>query len=1119
MQKTTASYKRRLSFYWRMVFHNFNLAFTMKASTCIILSMLLSAHLLTAKPVMGQKMEEKKITLELRNVTLLAAIKKVEKVSGFRFAYSPVQLSKYGNIQLARDNRTVLATLQSILPPYFTLSQEDNVIIISQKAIKINATEIQSVLLSSPPVEINGRVLNERGEPMAGVTVTIKGTKRVTATDQNGFFRLNVVSMDAILVFTAVNIESSIELKADQAITDKIVRVKSKISQLDEVQVIGYGTTTKRKSTGLVSSVTSDDIAKQPVANPLNALQGRVAGAVITQSNGLPGSSVSILIRGISTLGNGTIPLYIVDGVPFNINDQAIPATNNLNSYGITAANGGISPFSMINPADIERIDVLKDADVTAIYGTRAANGVILITTKKAKAGKTKLDLNYYQGIGKVAHYIDMLNLPQYLALRKKAFSNDGITATAANAPDFFTYDSTRYTDWQKKYMGGSAMTTDAQATVSGGDFRTKFLLGAGYHRETTVFPGSMSDQRLSVRFNADHNSLDRKFYAGVSAIYSYDQSNLISTDLSSTYSLPPDYKLYNSDGTLFWDANYTNPEARFLQKYIGKTNNLISNGQLRYTVIPGLDLKTSLSFSKVGINQNQQTPANSQNPTSSPTNNARFATVDQQSYTVEPQATYTKKVSKGILAVLAGATWQRSLNTTTSITATGYSNPNLLASVSGAASYTPTGTYTLYKYNSFFGRINYQWKETYILNGNIRKDGSSRFGPAHRFGTFGSVGAAWVFSNEDFIKKAFPFLSFGKLRASYGITGNDQFLDYQFLSTLSTGSATYAYQGTSILYPSIIANPDLHWETNKKMEIGIDLGFINDRILLTADYYRNRSDNQLSYLSLPYQTGFNSYSGNFPALIQNKGFEFELNTKNIVGKEFSWKTSFNFTIPQNRLLKVDPTYFYASTYKLGNSINQQLRYMYKGVDPLTGKPLYLNAVKDSLTFVPNYSTDRSLVGDTDPKWYGGISNDFQYKGWSFSFFVQFTKRYGNIYPTGTPGVLGNVPGYWLSAGMWQQPGDQASAPKATTNTSIYGSLGSSNFAWGDNSFVKLKNISLSYSLPSHWLNAVKMSNCRLYAQAQNVLTWSKNKIAFDPETGTSMPPLRVITFGINCSF
>ncbi|HTI10811.1 MAG TPA: SusC/RagA family TonB-linked outer membrane protein [Puia sp.] len=1079
--------------------------------------------LLAAILQVSAKTYSQNITLHLRNAPLEKVLNEIKKQSGFHIIYGKGEMTRTANVDL----NVVNVPLEEVLSQVFngqplTYSISEKFIIIAPRPV----TPPENIPVSSlPPGDFVGRVRDDNGNSLAGITIMVKGTKMITATDDRGEFTLKGIGPNTVLILTGVNIETS-EIAIHGS--SMLIKVKAKTSQLDEVQIIGYGTTTRRKSTGSVSSVTSEDIARQPVQNPLAALEGRIAGAVIIQSNGLPGSRVSMLIRGQNSISNGTVPLYIIDGVPFNINDQGVPANNDLNSYGTSGANGSISPFSLINPSDIERIDVLKDADATAIYGTRGSNGVVLITTKKGKAGKTKLDLNVYQGGGKISRFLDLMSPTQYYALRREALVNDGLTPAAANAPDLVTWDTTKTTDWQKKYLGGTAATTDAEATVSGGDMRTKFLFGAGYHRETTVFPGDLSDQRISVRFNSEHSSLDRKFNALISVIYSYDKSNLIGSDLTAvTYNLPPDLPVYNADGSLYWNPNFTNPQSYLAQKYIDGKNNLISNAVLRYTLLPGLELKTNLGFSSITLNQNRQTPATSQNPNISPTNNAIFSTMTQKGYIAEPQLVYNRNISKGKLTALAGGTWQSTLNNTQYINASNYSNPGLLGTLAGASSYSLRYiTQTLYRYNSVFGRLTYDWNSKYIFNGNIRRDGSSRFGSGHRFGTFGSVGAAWIFTNEKFIANSLPFLSFGKLRASYGITGNDQVQDYQFLPTLSTASVASAYQGVSVIYPSRIANPGLHWETNKKMEVGLDLGFFKDRALLTVNYYRNRSNNQLGAISLAIQAGFNSYTGNLPALLQNQGFEFELNTKNIVTKDFTWTSSFNLTVPQNKLLAIDPTYFYASSYKLGKSLNQQWKFLYKGVDPATGNPLYANQTKDTLTFVPNYTTDRSVIGDTDPRFYGGLNNTFTYKSLELSFFFQFTRRYGNIYPSSAPGILanGNQNVYWLD--RWRHAGDNTTHPRATTSYSVYSYYSSSTANWGDNSFIRLKNVSFAYNLPSKFIQRLHMSNLRLYAQGQNLFTWTKNKYSLDPETSTVinqapmvMPPLRTITFGLNCSF
>jgi len=1064
-----------------------------------------------------------RISVSGQNLSLKKVFTEIQKQTGYSFFYSDKDLEGANKVSIDARNAELTQVLNQVFegqPLTYTIIEKTVVIKEKNTYTKISRpnTEI------SPVIDVSGIVSNETGEPLSGASVIVKGTTQGTSTDKNGHFLLKSVDERAILVISYVGYKTKeVSVNAGRSFS---IQLEQAPDPLNETIVIGYGTTTRRKSTGSVSSITAEEIAKQPVANPLNTLQGRVPGAIVYQSNGLPGSRVTIQIRGVNSLNSGQQPLYIIDGVPFNTIDQAVPATNDINSYGIFSANRGISPFSVINPNDIERIDILKDADATAIYGTKAANGVVLITTKKGKAGKTKLDVNVYRGEGKASHYVPMLNLQQYLQMRREAFANDGITPNAANAPDILEWDTTQYTDWQEKYLGGTAHTTDAQATISGGDLRTRFLFSSGYHKETTVYPGDFSDDRISVRFNADHNSLDRKFNAAVTASYSYNKSNLLSTDLATIYNLPPNMPIRNADGSLFWNSNFTNPESYLLQTYIGKINNLIANTVLRYTVVPGLDIKTSLSFNTIAIDQNLQQPALSKNPIgSTPTNSARFANISQQSYTIEPQVTYTKNLWSGRLMILAGSTWQSSLNSGTTINANDYSNPALLSTPVGAGTYTSIGApYTLYKYNSFFGRMNYEWQSKYILNLNFRRDGSSRFGPDHRFGNFGSVGGAWVFSNEKFVAGSLPFLSFGKIRASYGITGNDQIQDYQYLTRFSASSGNLGYQGTSTLSPTGINNPDLHWETNKKFELGLDLGLLKDRIQLTTNYYRNRSGNQLGYLGLAVQSGFNAYQSNFDALIQNKGWEFEISSTNVSTKEFEWKTAINLTVPSTKLLEASQQYFFFNQQALGQPLSYVMRFIYKGVDPQTGSPMYGDIGKDSLTFTPNFSRDRSVIGYTAPKFYGGISNSFSYKGFDLSLFFQFTKQDGNILPGTIPGRLsaGNVPEVWQN--RWREPGDVSTVPKATTGFDF--NYGSSSAVWGDASFARLRNAVLSYTVPTAVAAKIKMSHLRVYLQGQNLITWTKNKYVSDPETVATinqssvvMPPLRVITAGINCSF
>lgn len=1072
------------------------------------------------------------ITLSEHNVSLQRIFKAVGDQTGYNFFYRDEWLDKSKRVSIKVTNASLeQVMLQCLQGEPLTYSVVGNTVVIKQKTKpdepkNENLTEAQTI-------EIRGTVTDDQGRPIQSVSVVVPGTPLGSVTDARGEYSIKNAPENADLLFSYIGYENQRVHIGNRRVINAIL--KQEIKQLDETVVIGYGTTSKRKNTGSVSTITAEEIAKQPVANPLNALQGRVAGALVTQANGLPGSRVTIQIRGVNSIdqtGAGIQPLFIVDGVPFNIYNNSTPVTNDLNSQGQFAAAGGLSPFNLINPADIESISVLKDADATAIYGTRGANGVVLITTKKGKAGKTKPDVNVYQGAGRVGHYIPMMNTQQYLQMRKEAFANDGVTATAGNAPDLLLWDQNAYTDWQKKYLGGTANVTDAQTTVSGGDARTRFLLNAGYHRETPVFPGDYQDQRVATRLNVDHNSLDRKFNANVSLGYTFENTNLLSQDLSTLYNLPPNMPLYNPDGSLYWlSTTFTNPDSYLFVNYLGKTHNLIANSTLRYTILPGLDLKTSFGFTSISLDQNTQNPSVSKNPNAGPlTNTATFANVDQRSYILEPQATYTRNISKGKLSALLGGTFQHSLNTALRFAGSGYPTATLLGSITGAgvvggsittstgqATGVPGYNYALYRYNSVFGRLTYDRESKYLLNAVVRRDGSTRFGPGKRFGTFWSLGAGWVFTKENFAA-ALPFLSFGKLRGSYGLTGNDQIPDYQYRAFfVSSGT----YQNNTALAPNRIDNPLLHWQNTYKLEFGLDLAFLKERIQLTTNYYRNRTPDQLGFLQLSAQAGFNSYASNFDALIQNTGLEFELNTSNVVKKNFRWSTSFNVTVPRTKLISASPTYFFYNQSVLGKPLSAVFRFAYRGVDPATGNPLYKNLTADTsirIPQTPNFSTDRSVIGFSAPEFYGGINNVIAYKALEFSFFFHFQKQEGNIFPSTAPGVLsnGNQPTFWLA--RWTKPGEATNLPRYTTSTTVYSAYASSNAIWGDASFLRLRTVNLSYSLPKRVTGKLRLDNARIYLQAQNLWWTSKNKYVYDPETGTAMPPLRVITAGVNVS-
>ncbi len=460
----------------------------------------------------------------------------------------------------------------------------------------------------------------------------------------------------------------------------------------------------------------------------------------------------------------------------------------------------GNSPLSSINPADIESIEVLKDADATAIYGSRGANGVILITTKKGEQGKTNVGVNFYSGIAQVSRQMDLLRTSDYLTMRKEAFKNDNAIPAIWNAPDLVLWDSTRHTNWQKELIGGTARINDVNISISGGDRNTQFLLSGGFHRETTVFPGENHDQRISALASVTNTSPNQKLKTSFSVNISKSFTDLPGKDLTYTsLSLALNApSLYGQGGEVNWDgwvSPVENPLAFLKRKYEATTGNLVTNVTVGYKLIAHLEAKISFGYTNIESDAVTTYPKSSYNPNEYvPPNSSVFGNSSFHNWVAEPQLNWSSPLGRGTIDVLGGATFLSQNRKGLSQYAQGFASEALMQNLAAAPTVTPaTNYYADYRYQAFFGRLNYVHDNKYVINLTARRDGSSRFGPGNQFSIFGAVGAAWIFSKEAFMSDLMPFLSFGKLRGSYGTTGNDQIGDYQFLNSYTTSGL---YQG-----------------------------------------------------------------------------------------------------------------------------------------------------------------------------------------------------------------------------------------------------------------------------------------------------------------------------------
>ncbi len=976
---------------------------------------------------------------------------------------------------------------------------------------------------------IKGVVLSSDDKsPLPGATIRQKGTDLAIVSGQDGRFMFLSQHPAGSLIVSYIGYQTR-EVVFDAAKPVSIM-LHPEGRSLDEVVLnAGYYETSRKLSTGNIVKIDSSIISRQPVSNPLAALHGRVPGLVVNQSSGIPGAGISVQLRGQASLLQGTDPLFVIDGVPFSAGNTPM---NSVASAAGSGGSSGLSPLNMINPSDIESIEVLKDADATSIYGSRGANGVILITTKKAGIPGQQFTFNLSSGYSKVTRTMDMLDTRQYIQMRKEAFKNDGTELNTLDAPDLLLWDTTRYTNFKDLLIGGTANFVNGFLSLEGGNQNTKYNIGGELYRETTVFPGSEASARASAHLALNYTSPDKRLSVNSRVNYSHNTSNLTGADLTAYINTPPNMLLYDANGKPNWEEGgvyylslITNPIAMTYNTYDGVFQNMIGNLTASYRIVPNLNVKVNAGYNFTDGDNSSKSPSASINPDSGTKPFANFGKNHVESWIVEPQISYQKELFGGTSTWLLGGTWQSQTGNNLSVVAQNYANDLLLGSVAAAGNTFVSNNDFQYRYASVYGRINYNFRDTYILNLTGRRDGSSRFGPGKQYADFGAVGVAWIFSNEEFASKFLPFVYSGKIRASLGVTGNDQIGNYRYFNTYT--NALQPYQGVPGLTPTALYNPDFAWETNRKAEVSLDLGFADGKISMSAAYFNNRSGNQLINYSLPIQTGFPSVLRNLNAEIENSGVEVMFNSTNISSKSFGWTTSFNISRLRNKLIAFPglETSSYANSYIIGKPLSTKKVYQYLGVDKETG--IYsFNDIDGDGSFT---SADRIILKNTQPDFFGGIENLFNYKRMQLSVFFEFKKQTGLNYLYTQSSY---IPGYYYInqpvavLSRWQKPGDETGIQRfAATGESAafqpaYDYLANSEAVYGDASYIRLKNVQIAWNLGRHFLSTVKAKSIRAYIQGQNLLTIT-SYTGSDPENQNLfvLPPLRTLSFGLQVSF
>lgn len=1086
-----------------------------------LLRMKLTAILLFLFALQSMAESFAQVTIKEKNTTLEKVLQTIKKQSGYDLVYQKEMVRSKGKpVAIHLTNATLVNALELIFKDQeLAYDLVGKIITVKERDNKTLLTITNSPIISFPikqevpKIEVKGRVINEKGEPVAGASIQVKGNaSKGSSTDANGFFELKNVDNNATLVISAVNIETY-EIKLNGQNDMATITVKTKITALDETIVIAYGKTTKRLSTSSQSSITYEEISKQPVSNPILALQGRISGLQIKQASGAPGSQVIIQLRGRNSIANGNTPLIIMDGVPF-------PSSTLNNALG--GASSYSSPLDNINPSDIERIDVLKDADATAIYGSRGANGVILITTKKAGTDQTRFFAKLHRGGGAVTRRMELMSTSQYLAMRREAFANDGAVMTNSNAPDLLLWDTTRYTDWQEQLIGKTVHQTNLNFGMSGGNALTQFFVSGGYYKETTVFPGDFGSKKINGSFSLNHQSQDKRFTLSLSGSYLINNNTLPREDVSRRITLAPNApKLYLPSGSLNWEnSTWTNPMSVLERWFNNKTHAFNSTLSIGFQITKRLQVKINNGYSRQYLKEHGITPQKSFNPATVSASSATFGRTELQTLIAEPQILYNWQVKKHSIDAVAGMTIQQTDQQNLQQTGTGYSSDALLYSIQAASTVSSTvDMETRYRYTGQFARIGYQYDKKYLVTVTSRRDGSSRYGPTNRIANFYSAGMGWVFSKEKWLQRQ-QWFSFGKLRMSFGRSGNDQIGDYRYLDLYSAYSNPY--QSITPFYPTQLFNPSFSWEQVNKKELGIELGFLKDRLQLTGNYYHNITRNQLIQYPLPTTTGFSGVLKNLPATIRNTGWELELSGTLIKKARRNWSFSFNLTVPRNKLIRFDglSSSSYANSYVTGQSLNISKRFGFNGVNPATGAYSFIDYDNNNQLGSPQ---DEQKIVDGSQLYFGGLQQNLVLGRFTVSFLVQFVRQPfapNYLVRFSRPGSLSNQPTYIMN--RWQKPGDESNIQRYSVSNAAannaYGYYQFSDAGFSDASYIRLRNLYFAFDALTPSLKKMGLKQVNLFLQGHNLITVTSYK-GFDPETQTFLPPVKLFTAGIEINF
>lgn len=962
------------------------------------------------------------------------------------------------------------------------------------------------------------------GLPLPGVSVTVKGSPNVgTQTDINGNFRMQVPATATALVFKYIGFK-----EVEVAITGEAMNVQllDDEKQLSEVVVVGYGTQIRRDLTGSIAKVSAKDFDDIPINSFQSALQGRAAGVFINTGSGKLGQAMQIRVRGISSISAGNDPLYVIDGVPV--------VTGGLGSY-----TEDDDPLAAISPEDIESIEVLKDAAASAIYGSRASNGVILVTTKKGRAGRTNIDFGIQYGTSKPTNKGDFLNAAEYRELIGESMANVDFWGAYANASEMWLdwtgtddWDQNFSTDWvDQSFQKGSVQ--QYSLSVNGGDAKTRFLLSGNFNDTEGIIVNNRM-KRIAGRLSIDHNV--NKFIEVGGNI------NLIKTDLVRVSSdnafsnplqlnaLPPIQALYDEQGRYNSNTYYYNNLINVSDASNDNTTfKSLTTAYANVKFTPDLSFRSEYGLDLTTLEEEEYLGRRTQDggPFGIGYNNNVRAINFNTNNTINWSKNFNDRHN---LQLLGGFSFQKGTYRNSDITGEGFPSDRFTKIASAAKITGGTAFETAYSIVSYLARANYKFADRYLLGATVRVDGSSRFGKENRYGTFPSVSAGWIASEENFLKDN-DFLSFLKLRASYGLTGNAEIGNFASL-TLYEG---VSYGGGSGTIPSQLGDPALTWENTATADVALEFGLFNDRVSGIVDWYHKKTSDLLLNVPIPATNGFTVITQNIGDL-ENKGVEFSLNTQNLV-RAFKWTTNFNISFNKNKITRLAGQPIYPGGRYIGRvAVGEPYGYFYSkayaGVDPNNGDALYY--VDESRTATTNNynAAANQKVGDPNPDFFGGFGNRFSYKGFDLDIQTQFVSG-NDIY--NSAGGFQAANGDWFDnqtrkqLQRWRNPGDITDVPQARFGDSN-GTRPSSRYV-EDGSYFRVKNVVFGYTLPKTFAAKIKAQNARIYVSALNLFTFTDYS-GYDPEVNTTFsgavqlgndfytpPQPRTISFGLNVGF